>query len=114
MYNKYKATKKECLYGHKHDSVKEAQRCNELHLLMRAGEISELNAQVRFELLPFMKYENMPNEKSCCYVADFVYKDNKTGKMIVEDTKGFKTPDYVIKRKLFKAKYHSDYLFLET
>ena len=37
-------------------------------------------------------------ERQCVYIADFVYtKDNK---LIVEDTKGFRTPEYRIKRKL--------------
>jgi hypothetical protein len=39
-------------------------------------------------------------EKAVRYVADFVYIDNDTGRMVVEDTKGFRTPDYIIKRKL--------------
>lgn len=34
------------------------------------------------------------------YVADFVYIDKRSGEKIVEDTKGFKTKDYIIKRKL--------------
>jgi len=37
-------------------------------------------------------------EKECSYIADFVYIEN--GRIIVEDTKGFRTKDYVIKRKL--------------
>jgi len=37
-------------------------------------------------------------EKAVVYVADFTYQ--KDGQMIVEDTKGMKTKDYIIKRKL--------------
>ena len=37
-------------------------------------------------------------EKECAYIADFVYQQGE--KIIVEDTKGFKTKDYIIKRKL--------------
>jgi hypothetical protein len=37
-------------------------------------------------------------ERECSYVADFVFQEN--GKMVVEDTKGVKTKDYIIKRKL--------------
>ena len=37
-------------------------------------------------------------EKECVYIADFTYVEN--GEKIVEDTKGFKTKDYIIKRKL--------------
>ena len=39
-------------------------------------------------------------EKSCVYIADFVYKDEETGRTVVEDAKGVKTKDYIIKRKL--------------
>jgi len=38
-------------------------------------------------------------EKECSYIADFVYND-EDGDLIVEDTKGIKTKDYIIKRKL--------------
>jgi hypothetical protein len=37
-------------------------------------------------------------ERECAYVADFTYKQD--GKLVVEDTKGFRTKDYIIKRKL--------------
>ena len=39
-------------------------------------------------------------ERACSYIADFVYTDCKTGQTIVEDTKGMRTREYVIKRKL--------------
>lgn len=39
-------------------------------------------------------------ERECSYIADFEYFDKQAGKMVVEDTKGFKTKDYTIKRKL--------------
>lgn len=32
--------------------------------------------------------------------ADFVYYDNNLKKIIVEDTKGVKTKEYILKRKL--------------
>lgn len=100
---KYHSKKAKCAAGHIHDSKKEATRCNELTLLQKEGQISDLEQQVRFELIPSMKYTDMPNERACVYIADFVYfKDNV---MFVEDTKGFKTPEYIIKRKLFKQKY---------
>ena len=37
-------------------------------------------------------------EQKCSYIADFVYTEN--GEKVVEDTKGFRTKDYIIKRKL--------------
>ena len=80
------------------DSVKEYRRFCELSLLERAGAITDLKRQVKFELIPSQRVDGKVVERACCYVADFVYKQN--GKTIVEDTKGFKTKDYIIKRKL--------------
>ena len=84
--------------GERFDSAKEARRYGELVLLERAGEIHDLKRQVKFELIPSQKVNGRVVERSCSYVADFVYKDH--GKTVVEDTKGFRTKDYIIKRKL--------------
>lgn len=80
------------------DSVREYRRFCELALLERAGQITELQRQVKFELIPSQKIDGKVVERACTYVADFVYTEN--GKKVVEDTKGFKTKDYIIKRKL--------------
>lgn len=115
MYNKYGNSKTICSKGHKHDSKKEAERCEELHLLERAKVITGLEVQKRFVLIPPRKYNKMPNERGLDYIADFVYIEN--GVMIVEDCKGYKTHEYVVKRKIFKDKYcygNNDILFLET
>ena len=80
------------------DSVKEYRRFCELHLLERAGAIADLQRQVKFELIPSQRVDGKVVERPCTYVADFVYQEN--GKAVVEDTKGFKTPDYRIKKKL--------------
>lgn len=93
-----------------HASRKEHARAAQLDLWQRAGVISDLREQVPFELIP-AQYADGPTglkgkpvrvciEKSCKYIADFVYTDNETGKTIVEDTKGFRTKEYIIKRKL--------------
>lgn len=100
---------------HIHDSKKEAHRCNELTLLEKAGEITNLRQQVKYILIPTqyeytgLLYSKGPKtgqpkpgkvlEKECSYKADFDYYD-KSGKHIVEDTKGVKTKEYLIKRKL--------------
>lgn len=84
--------------GITYDSVKEYSRHQELLLLERAGAIQGLQRQVRFELIPSQRYDGKVVERPCFYVADFVYQEN--GQTIVEDTKGFRTKDYVIKRKL--------------
>lgn len=80
------------------DSRKEAKRYEELVLLERAGKVSNLETQVKFELIPSQRIDGKVVERAVTYKADFVYLEN--GKKVVEDTKGFKTPEYIIKRKL--------------
>lgn len=80
------------------DSVKEYRRFCELSLLEKAGAIADLKRQVKFELIPSQRVDGKVAERPCTYVADFVYQEG--GRTIVEDTKGFKTKDYIIKRKL--------------
>lgn len=106
--SKYGA-RKAVLDGVKFDSQKEARRFAQLQLLEKAGEISDLKRQVRFELIPahyeyYQGKDGKPRkgaciERSCYYLADFVYLD-KDGVQVVEDAKGFRTDAYVIKRKL--------------
>lgn len=83
-----------------HASKKEHSRANQLKLMQRAGLISALQEQVSFELIPPQRDSaGKLLEHACRYIADFVYRD-QSGQLIVEDTKGFKTPEYKIKRKL--------------
>ena len=102
--NKFNA-KKEIVEGKKFHSRKEARRYKELQLLERQGLIQDLRRQVRYMLIP-TQYDNDGRciERSCNYYADFVYRD-KSGKIVVEDTKGFRTQDYIIKRKLLLQLY---------
>ena len=80
------------------DSLKEYRRYCELRLLERANAITDLQRQVKYELIPSQRINGKVVERACTYVADFVYQ--KDGETIVEDTKGFRTKDYIIKRKL--------------
>lgn len=84
-----------------------------------AGEISDLRLQVKYVLIPtqrapsFEVYKRGPNkgrrkpgevlEKECAYIADFVY--TKGGETVVEDAKGVRTKEYIIKRKLMLERY---------
>ena len=106
--SKYHA-KKITIDGNTFDSRKEYRRFCELSLLQRAGAITDLQRQVEFVLIPAQREPDTIGvcggvkkgktlELAVKYVADFVYREN--GKTIVEDTKGFKTKDYIIKRKL--------------
>lgn len=96
--NKYGNRTVKDVNGEKFDSMKEMRRWNELKLLERAGRISNLQRQVKYELIPSQYVDGKHVEYPCSYVADFVYVEN--GKTVVEDTKGYKTKDYIIKRKL--------------
>lgn len=94
---KYRNKKVE-IDGMTFDSKKEARRYQELLLLERAGAIQDLQTQVKYVLIPSQRIKGRVVERECAYKADFVYTEN--GKTVVEDTKGFKTKDYIIKRKL--------------
>ena len=91
------------------DSAKEWRRNQELENMQRAGEISELNRQVPFTLMPSY---TIPDEttkqgfrtvREIRYVADFTYR-LKNGKRIIEDVKGVQTDVFKIKRKLLERK----------
>lgn len=100
--------------GETFDSRKEARRWQELRLLQKAGQISELRRQVKFVLIPTQRAVDTRGpkggvikgkvlEREVAYIADFVYTED--GKTVVEDTKGMKTKDYIIKRKLMRFVY---------
>lgn len=86
-----------------YDSKKERDRAFELKMLERHGIIYGLEMQVKFELIPaqyvIISGKRTCIEKSCSYKADFVYVDENKN-FIVEDSKGFKTEVYKIKKKL--------------
>lgn len=98
--------------GDTYDSMKEYRRFKELSLLERAGAIQNLKRQVKYVLIPAqreftLEIDKKGNfkkgkllERECAYIADFVYFDMSTCRMTVEDTKGYRTKDYIIKRKL--------------
>ena len=103
------------------DSKHEMERYKELLLLQRAGEISDLELQKHFELVPAQYerpteyYKSGPKkgqlkpgkliERPVEYIADFYYYDHRKGCVVVEDTKGMKTKEYIIKRKLMLYNY---------
>lgn len=112
-YNNRKIT----IDGIAFDSRREANRYRELKLLERAGQIQGLELQKKYLLIP-AQYETFERygkkgqrlkdgcrciEKECAYIADFVYSEGD--KLIVEDTKGMRTKEYIIKRKLMLERY---------
>lgn len=102
MYYEFKyGNKKITVDGITFASGREAGRYCELKFLERSGEITDLELQKEFVLIP-AQYDKKKKciERACKYVADFCYYDKRAGKHVVEDAKGFKTRDYIIKRKL--------------
>lgn len=89
--------------GIRFDSKKEAVRYWELKMLERAGKISDLERQVKYVLIPAQYLDGKLKERQCVYVADFRYLED--GQVVVEDTKGVRTKDYIIKRKLLLKVY---------
>lgn len=103
MRSKYHS-RKVIIDGHIFDSQKEGNRYVELKLLEKAKLIKDLQLQVPFVILDGYK-KNGKIVRAITYVADFVYFDNFLNKTIVEDTKGFRTEVYRIKKKMFEARY---------
>lgn len=107
----------------KFDSVKEKNHYLVLKEKEKQGLIKDLELQKSFLLTPATsKVEVMgkdgtkivqATERGCSYKADFFYYDFNTGYYTVVDVKGFRTKDYIIKRKMFKFLYRQ-YLFLEV
>ena len=86
------------------DSKHEAVRWCELKYMERAGLIKDLKRQFPFTLIETQKDANgRVIERPVRYIADFVYTEN--GETVVEDAKGKKTPEYIIKRKLMLSRY---------
>ena len=101
--------------GEVFDSKKEYRRWKELILLVKAGEISKLQRQVKYTLIPSQREPDIRGprggirpgkliEREVSYIADFVYTD-KDGQTVVEDCKGLRTKEYIIKRKLMLHEY---------
>ena len=88
------------------DSQHEYRRLNDLKVLQRAGEIKDLQTQVRYNLIPAQKICG-EKVRGTDYIADFVYW-TKDDQFICEDAKGHKTADYIIKRKLMKLIHNID------
>ncbi len=80
-------------------SKKEAKRASDLRLMQEAGQIRNLREQVEYELIA-----KQEGERACSYRADFVYDEFAADgwRQVVEDTKGVRTADYIIKRKLMQ------------
>lgn len=95
--SKYHARRCECSQGgvlHVHDSLKERARCFVLHQRQAAGEITELTLRPRYALI-------VQGRLIGHYTGDFFYHEH--GAVVVEDTKGVRTRDYLLRKKLMRA-----------
>ena len=97
-------SKKTTVYGITFASKKEADRYCELRLLLMAGKIKDLKRQHQFVLQPPFR-KNGKSIRAITYVADFVYFDLERMKNVVEDVKGYKTKEYMLKRKMFEYQF---------
>lgn len=106
-YNNRKTT----LYGITFDSQAEANRYLILRDMEQRGEISDLRVHSCWNLLDAFVDAQGKKVRGIQYEDDFSYMSD--GQHVVEDVKGFKTPVFRIKEKLFKSRY-PDVLFLAT
>jgi hypothetical protein len=81
------------------DSKAEARRWEYLLMLSKAKEITDLQRQTPYELIPAMVAPSGKKQRPTTYLADFTYR-TKAGAFIVEDVKGAVTPEFRLKRKL--------------
>ena len=83
----------------------ELARWQQLLLLEKAGAIRDLRRQVPFDLV-------VNGLLICRYVADAVYTDvlPEGARTVVEDTKGYRTEMYRMKKKLMRAVHGVDIL----
>lgn len=111
MANKYGAKKVE-IDGHVFPSKREAEYYLTYRDMLERGEIINLELQPKFTLIP--AYTNHAGKKvrPCRYTADFLltYPD---GRQKVVEVKGFRTRDYMLRRKLFEWRYR-EYEFEEV
>ena len=111
MRNKYGAKKIE-IDGHVFPSKRESEYYLVYKDMLERGEIVKLELQPRFTIIP--AYTNHAGKKirPCHYTADFLltYPD---GRKKVVEVKGFRTRDYMLRRKLFEWQYR-EYEFEEV
>jgi hypothetical protein len=110
-FGKYRAVKSQCNAGHTHDSKREAIRCNELHLMQAAGEITELTVHPQYWFVINGRQLKHPNGRRVGYKSDFEYNEN--GIWVTEDVKGVIVRDWPLRRAVFIALF-PNYFLRET
>lgn len=99
--NKYGARKTRCNADHIHASKAEATRCDQLHLLQRAGAIVGLEQQPVFRFEVDGRPVMLDNGQQARLTADFAYVEN--GRKVVEDRKGVIVRDFPLRWALART-----------
>lgn len=100
--NKFSARRCGCAAGHEHASKAEARRCDQLHLLARAGVIRDLEVQPQFWFVINGCQVKHEGGRRVGYRADFAYREG--GKHIVEDVKGaYRDDAWTLRKAIFRA-----------
>ena len=102
-------SKKTIVDNIKFDAKWEAERYGQLKAMEKAMFIRDLELQVPYDIV-------VNDVKICRYVADFRYKKESNHTItndeyyveVVEDAKGFETPEFKLKKKLMKAVFNID------
>ena len=110
-FGKYRAVKSQCSAGHTHDSKREAIKCNELHALEAAGEITDLVIHPQYWFVINGKQLKHANGRRVGYKSDFEYIEN--GMLVTEDVKGVIVRDWPLRRAVFMALF-PNHLLRET
>lgn len=84
--------------GYRFDSQAEARRYGQLHLLEKAGIVTNITVHKRYPL-------EVNGRLVATYEADFVYYRPEQAKWVTEDVKGVRTQVYKLKRRLMLACY---------
>lgn len=102
--NKFGA-KKTVVDGITFASKFEADRYITLKYLQMAGEIKDLVLQPKFKIYNGFTDRYGKKRQPIYYIADFQYYEVEIGETVVEDTKGFDTDVFMMKKKMFLDQY---------
>lgn len=83
--------------GNYYQSIKEARYAQELDLRVKGKDLKSWKRQVPIDLV-------VNGMKICTYKIDFVETDHK-GNEVWTEVKGFETPEWRLKWRLFEALY---------
>lgn len=111
MATKYGSKKTE-IDGHTFDSQAEARYYEQLKWLLANKQIKSFRLQPRYTLLESFR-KNGKTFRKTEYIADFEIT-HLDGSIEVVDVKGYETPVFALKRKLFEKLYSDHRLSIVT